>query len=75
VEVYPAAALRRWGLPASGYKKTKGRAVRCELVGQLQREAGWLRLPNEIAACCEDDDNGLDAPIAALVARGCLRAL
>jgi len=69
VEVYPAAALRRWGLPASRYKKKKGRATRCDLVRQLQRVAGWLQLPNEIAACCEDDDNGLDALIAALVAR------
>jgi hypothetical protein len=69
VEVYPAAALRRWGLPASGYKKKKGRVGRCELVEQLQRKSGWLQLPAEIAACCEDDDNGLDALIAALVTR------
>jgi predicted nuclease with RNAse H fold len=68
VEVYPAAALRRWALPASGYKK-KGRAGRCELVQQLQHKAGWLKLPAEIAACCEDDDNGLDALIAALITR------
>jgi hypothetical protein len=67
--VYLAAALRRWGLSASGYKKKKGRAARCELVGQLQHEAGWLRLPHEVAACCEADDNALDALVAALVPR------
>jgi hypothetical protein len=38
VEVYPAAALRAWGLPATGYKnrdprsREASRAVRIELV-------------------------------------------
>jgi hypothetical protein len=69
VEVYPAAALRRWGLRASGLKKKKGRPARCELVGQLQHKAGWLRLPDDVAAHCEADDNALDALVAALVTR------
>jgi hypothetical protein len=69
VEVYPAAALRRWGLPASGLKKKKGRPARCELVRKLQEEAGWLRLPDEVTAHCEADDNALDALVAALVTR------
>jgi len=69
VEVYPAAALRRWGLSPVGYKKKKGRARRQELVRQLQHEAGWLRLPDEVAAQCEADDNAFDARVAALVTR------
>lgn len=52
-----------------GYKKKKGRARRQELVQQLQHQAGWLWLPNEVVVQCEADDNAFDALIAALVTR------
>lgn len=70
VEVYPAAALRRWGLPAAGYKRPKGREIRGELVRQLETQAGaWLTLSPEVRGKCEADDNSLDALVASLVAR------
>jgi predicted RNase H-like nuclease len=76
VEVYPASALRRWGLPADRYKKAKGRAVRCELIGQLESQAGsWLTLSPAVRERCQADDNSLDALVAALVARAAARGL
>ena len=68
-EVYPAAALKRWGLPSTRYKKTKGRSQRERLVEELQRKAGWLRLSNEQRGKLVDSDNALDALVASLAAR------
>jgi predicted nuclease with RNAse H fold len=58
VEVYPAAALRRWGLPATGYKKKDlisalvARAAACDLCEAIPADAmvlakreGWIALP------------------------------
>jgi predicted nuclease with RNAse H fold len=69
VEVYPAAALRRWGLPASGYKGKDGLDNRRRLVEGLRERAAWLRPSPSVLDRCEADDNALDALIAALVAR------
>ncbi|AGL18533.1 DUF429 domain-containing protein [Actinoplanes sp. N902-109] len=64
VEVYPAAALHRWGLAHRGYKTT-GHAF---LVDDLLTAAPWL----DLGACeplCRSSHDAFDAVIAALAAR------
>ncbi len=67
VEVYPAAALKVWGLPYTGYKGVNADA-RSALVDDLLAAAPWLDL-GIFAAECRRDDNALDAVIAGLIAR------
>ena len=67
-EVYPAAALKIWGLPYRGYKGTNGRAVREGIVDELIAQAPWLTLGHFEEACRRSDD-ALDAVLSALVAR------
>ncbi len=70
VEVYPAAALRRWGLSSTGYKRREGRASLAALLGELQRRTrGWLDLGAAARRLCGASDDALDALVAALVAR------
>jgi hypothetical protein len=70
VEVYPAAALHRWGLPSRGYKRKENSVARRELVERFRaRTAGWLRLSGTHFALCLASDDAFDALIAALVAR------
>lgn len=66
VEVYPAGALRVWGLPATGYKGVRGAAVRREIVSGIMRRCPWLAV-DETALLRRDHD--LDALLCALVAR------
>lgn len=67
-EVYPAAALRTWGLPHRAYKKDAHRPARAALVGALEELVPWLDLTGFRQACQAHDDV-LDAVLAALVAR------
>ena len=67
-EVYPAAALRLWGLPHRGYKGPANRAAREELVDLLVADAPWLQL-GEFEDLCRTSDHALDAVLCALVAR------
>ncbi len=67
-EVYPAAALRLWGLPYRGYKGLDNRSVRGGLVDSLLAGAPWLDLA-EHEERCRDSDHALDAVLCALVAR------
>lgn len=70
VEVYPAAALRRWGLSPVGSKGPGGRDRRRDLLHQLESLAGgWLRVTTEVRTACEVSDHCFDAIVAALVAR------
>ena len=70
VEVYPAAALKRWGFPHKGYKKTNASEKRRALVAAIEtRTATWLHLQDHVREACEVNDDALDALIAALVAR------
>jgi predicted nuclease with RNAse H fold len=69
VEVYPAAALRRWGLSADKYKGPKGRVARQRLIARLLAKAPWLKPSEDVITRCVADDDKLDALIAALVAR------
>lgn len=66
-EVYPAAALKVWGLPHRGYKKDAGRGVREGLVDKLAEQ--WNLDFGEHRAACVASDDVLDAVLAALVAR------
>jgi hypothetical protein len=69
-EVYPAGALRRWGLTFEGYKGKKNFEVRRQLVEDLlHKTGGWLRLSDSDRNLCERDDNAFDAVVASLVSR------
>jgi hypothetical protein len=77
-EVYPAAALRRWGLDPAASETDRGSykgrspaatSRRRTLADRLVAEtAGWLHLGDEhLQRCCANDDQ-LDALVSALVA-------
>lgn len=70
VEVYPAAALRLWGLASTGYKRREGRPSLTTLLAELRRRTrGWLELDVAARRLCGASDDALDALVAALVAR------
>lgn len=65
VEVYPAMALRVWGLTRPGYKVSAD--ARTALIADLRRAAPWLELgPHE--PLMQSSADALDAVLAALVA-------
>ena len=64
VEVYPAAALRRWGLTHRGYKTV----AHGFLVDELAAAAPWLSLGG-FDELCRTSHDAFDAVIAALAAR------
>ena len=65
VEVYPAMALRVWGLTAPGYKQSVD--ARRALIVNLEQAAPWLEL-GEHRALMTTSADALDAVLAALVA-------
>ena len=70
VEVYPAMALRVWGLARPGYKsanKTAAADARLALINDLERAAPWLRLGDH-RALMHGSADALDAVLAGLVA-------
>lgn len=67
-EVYPAAALRRWGLRSTGYKQPRAARQRVELVQDLLRRAPWLDVAAYLTLLATSAD-ALDALVAALVTR------
>lgn len=67
-EVYPAAALKQWGLPHRGYKGRALTAARAALVTALQEAAPWLDLGDH-EPTVRASDHALDAVVGALVAR------
>jgi len=70
VEVYPAAALRRWEFAWRGYKRSANSQSRQLLVESLLREAGdWLIIDEAGVSRCLSSDDAFDALVAALVAR------
>lgn len=70
VEVYPAAALRRWGLPSRQYKRKENAAARGKLVAQFcAATADLLTVSEQQIDLCRASDDAFDAVIAALVAR------
>jgi len=70
VEVHPAAALRAWGLTATGYKRRTGAVALTALVAALRKAAApWLRADEGQWRRIEGNDNAFDALVASLVAR------
>jgi predicted nuclease with RNAse H fold len=70
VEVYPAAALRRWGLSWRRYKGADHEEERRALVQAFAGRIGdRLSLSPTDRRRCEDSDDAFDALIAACVAR------
>ncbi|MFG1707457.1 DUF429 domain-containing protein [Nonomuraea sp. M3C6] len=68
VEVYPAACLKRWGLPYRGYKRTANLTELGRLVDLLLEAAPWLEL-GEYEPLCRASDDATDAVVSALAAR------
>jgi predicted nuclease with RNAse H fold len=68
VEVYPAAALARWGLPHTGYKGSARRQSLGEQVDALVRRMPGLDL-GAAESLCRRSDDAFDAVVCALVAR------
>lgn len=68
VEVYPAASLRRWGLPATGYKGPDKVAELGQIAAKLRAETPWLDLGLHASMLAGNDD-AFDALVASLTAR------
>jgi predicted nuclease with RNAse H fold len=68
VEVYPAAALRHWGLNHTKYKGGEAKAERKKLIKELTSKLTALDFGDTKAACVDSDD-ALDAVVCALIAR------
>ena len=66
-EVYPAIALKIWGLRASSYKGANG-AHLSGLVDNLLELAPWLSM-GPFESTCRENDDAFDAVIAALISR------
>jgi predicted nuclease with RNAse H fold len=66
-EVYPGAALKRWGLDSAGYKRE--RQARERLLDALAPPGGWLLLTDAQRVELARTDHALDALVCALVAR------
>lgn len=74
VEVYPAGALARWGLPSRGYKRDEDRPRR-EVLEQVRRHTPWLTFADEAFEHMEASHDALDAMVSALVARAAAAGL
>lgn len=68
VEVFPAAALRLWGLPFKGYKGAANRRAREALLQAIMAAVRGLDLDSFVSRLLESDD-ALDALVCAIVAR------
>lgn len=68
LEVYPAAALRKWGLSPVVYKGAANRAALCLLVDQLAEALPGLDW-NGYDSLCRNSDDAFDAAVCALLAR------
>jgi predicted nuclease with RNAse H fold len=66
-EVYPAVALRQWGLPTSSYKGNDATA-RETLFARMKSLAPWLDF-NGFEAICTASHDAFDAVVCALIAR------
>lgn len=70
IEIYPAAALNRWGLTSAGYKGRSRTEARRRLVADLLEDlAGVCEVGDAAAGLCEASDDALDSLVAALAVR------
>ena len=69
--MYPAAALRQWGLDPRGYKgaKPEQQAKRRELVSALVTAWPWLRLEEHQRGLLASSDHLFDALVCGVLAR------
>lgn len=67
IEVYPAVALRQWGLSVGSYKGANRGALGA-LLDRLQSAAPWLELGDH-GGLCRSSDDAFDALVSALIAR------
>jgi len=70
VEVYPAAALKHWGLAYRGYKNKTDVTVRDQALHQILVGLPTLILEGDALDRCRHSDDAFDALACALVARG-----
>lgn len=76
VEVYPAAALRRWGFVSRRYKGRENLAVRAKLVTNFFHETrAWMAVSTKDAELCRSSDDAFDALVCALGARAAATTL
>jgi hypothetical protein len=74
-EVYPAAALKAWGLPYRKYKQTRSnnqaaKLILADLFQKVCLSCPWLNFSNQDdRLLCSQDDDAFDALIASLVAQ------
>lgn len=68
-EVYPAAALCRWGLPHRGYKNWENPKALGALFALLRERTPWLAIAPGDEQLCATCDHAFDALVASLVAR------
>ncbi len=68
-EVYPAAALRIWGLWKPGYKQLGGREVLGLMLDGLRADLPTLRFAPGAEQRCRESHDAFDALVSALVAR------
>ena len=73
-EVYPAASLKRWGLPHRGYKRPHNANPLEALIDDLLVAAPWLD-PGPHESLCRASHDATDAVIAALTARAAQKDL
>ncbi|MDQ6747346.1 MAG: DUF429 domain-containing protein [Candidatus Dormibacteraeota bacterium] len=69
VEVYPAAALRVWGMNATGYKRSEGLDVLGRLLAALRGAAPWLQADQATWGLLRRSDHLFDSLVAAMIAR------
>lgn len=70
VEVYPAAALQRWGYQSRRYKGGLNAGTRRKLVDRFcDATSPWLVISGEHRAACVQSDDVFDAVVSALNAR------
>ena len=69
LEVYPAAALHQWGIPARGYKGAKNRGALGARVDAVQQAAPWLQMDAGVEAQVRATDDAFDALLASLAVR------
>ena len=73
-EVYPAAALARWGF-VKGHKGKQTRATPALVDAVAGATHGWLTFTADQQALCVENDNALDSLIASLVGRAAMKGL
>ena len=66
VEVYPAAALKRWGYEPRRYKGKRNLASLRQMASEFFDEADWLSMDADSRTLCTTSDDAFDAVIVAL---------